>query len=234
MSRVYAVNLPAYFNWGSNPNTLGIDVIPGATTYALKIVHEHKEYAQEVEALSAIAKMAAKNSTSFYAIGAVPGSSSSKAALFDGGTWPLCKVDTRDVNPFEKYWWSSRKDNIDECGQEGGAIIMLYGRALDAESEWKEVVLGICNSLRLAHSANVLHCDIRRSNVLRFDYGWGLIDFGLSCLVDSQEPYQLINYGAQAAGAGPRVRRCLENNNDIYWTVADDYEMLLKMIDALP
>ena len=121
--------------------------------------------------------------------------------------------------------------NGDGTGEQGGAILMKYGYAKREEGDHSAVWLGVCKSLQFAHKANVLHCDIRRSNVLYFKgISWRLVDFGLSCLADDLERYDLeAESGAQAEGVGPRVKVCLEKGQPFNWTFDVDYEMLVQM-----
>ena len=94
---------------------------------------------------------------------------------------------------------------------------------------------GVCKSLSLAHSVGIFHCDLRRSNVLKFGADdFQLVDFGLSCSIQGEynDPYDLQRGGSQASSVGPRVRRLLDANTEVVWTAADDYEMLLHMMGA--
>lgn len=96
---------------------------------------------------------------------------------------------------------------------------------------------GVCRSLRLAHSVGILHCDLRLSNVLQFGANdFQLVDFGLSCTIEGKDndPYDLHSGGSQASGVGPRLRQMLHTSGQVVWTPADDYEMLLRMLDVLP
>ncbi len=91
---------------------------------------------------------------------------------------------------------------------------------------------GVCRSLRLAHSVGVLHCDLRLSNVLQFGTNdVQLVDFGLSCSFrENNNPYDLQSGSSQALSVGPRLRQLQSSGGPIYWTAADDYEMLLSML----
>ena len=108
---------------------------------------------------------------------------------------------------------------------------MKYGYAKKVQDgAMSDVWMGVSASLRVAHLAGILHCDIRESNLLFFDdIGWRLVDFGLSCKNDGN-PYDLkSDSGEQANGVGPRVKKCLAENQSFHWTIGDDYEMLMQM-----
>lgn len=115
--------------------------------------------------------------------------------------------------------------NLDLDG-DGGAIFVRVGTD-DSTVPWTDLVDGACESFRLAHSAGYLHCDIRRSNIMKFGNKWCLIDFGLSWVLSNSDAYEL-EPRAQLDGVGPRVRDCY--GQEIHWTIGDDYEMLLKML----
>jgi serine/threonine protein kinase len=113
----------------------------------------------------------------------------------------------------------------------GGVIFMRPGQ--QCELQTSGLCEGVCLSLRVAHAAGILHCDLRASNVLHFaGAGYQLIDFGLSCSIEGKNnaPYELHSRGSQAAAVGPRVRELFLTDDQVVWTVADDYEMMLGML----
>jgi hypothetical protein len=82
----------------------------------------------------------------------------------------------------------------------------------------------------------ILHCDLRRSNVLQFGTNdFQPVDFGLSCTVEGKHnnPYDLQASGLQASGVGPRLRQLLDTDGRVVWTAADDFDMLLHMLGVL-
>jgi serine/threonine protein kinase len=222
---------------GGGKREQGVNADPSAITYAVKVVQDTADFRREVDALEAIAAL---NPPDFYAVGAVP--MNGDPSLFrEGSGWVTGKSLTMP-NGIERWWWklsqplSELEGGVSE--PEGGVIFMQHGRSRFTDEPWDtSVVGGLCGSLRRAHSAGFLHCDIRESNVVYFQtLGWQLVDYGLSCRIDSNEVYDLAHAdveGAQARGAGPRVRRFLDFHERFHWTVADDYEMLLKMVGLL-
>lgn len=67
--------------------------------------------------------------------------------------------------------------------------------------------------------------------MVQFRFGWRLVDFGLSVKANSIEWYGISDKnGGQALALGPRLRDCLERNEQFIWKKADEYEMLCKML----
>jgi tRNA A-37 threonylcarbamoyl transferase component Bud32 len=98
---------------------------------------------------------------------------------------------------------------------------------------YETVMNGVHRSLRLLHAVGLLHCDIRTNNVMSFGehQSYQLIDMGLGCKIG--DPVQLIRDSVQFKSAGKTVTELRETCNSYVWTVADDYEMANKMLDAL-
>ena len=222
MSRVYAVMLPDNYTWGGE-RKIGIDSRHEAISYVVKVVEDTDTYQREFDALKL---MAANEPANFYALGGVP--ADSDAVLFGKASWFSVKVFLEDYCE-DSHWWELHG----VTSQEGGVIFMHAGVGLEESTKWNDVVDGICKSLRSAHKANLLHCDIRRSNVLKFGGEWRVVDFGLCCQLGAESPYSMQNYGAQAAGVGPRVRGLLDEKESITWRIANDYEMLLHMLKKM-
>ena len=131
-----------------------------------------------------------------------------------------------------EFWWDSFP-KTEEGG--GGAIIMRIGemsarKAFDQEHALsKSVCSDLIKSLQLAHLAGILQCDLRRSNFVRFQGTWQVIDYSLCAAVDSNTPYTMVP-GAQAECAGYRVKKKREENQTFKWTEKDDYQMLIENI----
>jgi len=222
MSRVYAVTMPEYYQWGNNQRILGINVATSCSaTYALKVVQSTEDYQREVDALDAVAKETASEKLEFYALG-----------CFEKGTGPKCFqghtswANLEVVTPSSRVdgWWEKDFD----LNGNGGVIFMRVG-INNKTVPWTDLVDGVSESLRLAHKAGYLHCDVRRSNIMKFGNKWCLIDFGLSCKLEDPNNYDL-EPGAQADSVGPRVKGCYRRNCPIHYTIGDDYEMLLTMM----
>jgi len=123
---------------------------------------------------------------------------------------------------------------------------MKCGTALPDElltRSW--IVKGVDRNLQFVHKCRYLHCDIRKENILLFEDGDGhqtpqLIDFGLSCKMDGDDPrvqchnnYLIFPASHQARSAGLRVQSLLKKNVHsqwIDWSVGDDYQMLLNLL----
>jgi hypothetical protein len=118
--------------------------------------------------------------------------------------------------------------------KKGGTIIMRCGD-LSAQAFDPKVVLpkniwaDLINSLDLAHKAGILQCDLRRSNFVRFNDSWQLVDYSLSCEANSENPDEM-EPGAQLECAGIGVRNLHKTNGPIYWTRIDDYQMLIANV----
>lgn len=213
-SVVYGVSLPIA--------SLSIDATK--IRYAVKVVREdYENYSRERDALKAIALV----DPSTYAIGYV--NQGGEAATFGLSIpWEKGEPIAAPKGEGDRWWWNLSKTNGNEEG--GGAIFMKYGRVPREGDDRSKICLGVCKSLQFAHEAGILHCDIRKSNILFFEgVGWRLVDFGLCCKND-ESPYDLTaDSGAQAEGVGPRVKTCLENKQPFYWRVGDDYEMQMQL-----
>jgi hypothetical protein len=227
MSRVYAVTKPKYYTWGGNQKTLGINATDSAT-YALKVVRGTTDYDREVAALTAVATETDSKKLDFYALGCFKNERIGSTRFAGHASWADLGIEK--PLPDANHWWGRRCFDRDEYG---GVIFMRVGID-DSTVPWTDLVGGACESLRLAHSAGYLHCDIRRSNIMKFRNKWCLIDFGLSLPLSksNSDAYEL-EPGAQADGVGPRVRGCYDQEENIHWTIGDDYEMLLKMLLSL-
>ena len=224
-SFVYGVTVPRYYEVSRGrtaANELGVNVSLGRITYAIKVIRSTLSYNRESEALRDIARGAGSE---FYALGCAP-CGAGPVQVF------LHKAldDVGEVLPYDGDfgWWNTIVAPVD-----GGVILMKHGdtTAKDAFAEDAALPLDVkkdlLNSLRHAHSAKVLHCDLRRENFVRFGGSWQVIDYGESVREGSTENYDL-TAGWQADRAGPRVRMMFLTKAEFQWHVADDYEMLIN------
>jgi len=86
-------------------------------------------------------------------------------------------------------------------------------------------------SLVAVHSAGIVHCDIRKSNILRFgddvkSKKYQLIDFDHAVDVNDEVTFR---EGEQFDSRGWRFRRS-DIGDKVSWGIADDYQMLLGML----
>jgi hypothetical protein len=109
----------------------------------------------------------------------------------------------------------------------GGCVIMRVGQAVHGGITWA-MVLGIGQSLSACFRADVFHCDIRKSNVMKFgEDDFQLIDFDHAVSRDNNE-FEL-HAGGQLDSLGPRL--CGEEaGTHVSWNATDDWGMLVKMI----
>ena len=226
-SIVYGVTVPQEYT-SLGKKLVGVEVTPSAITYAVKIIHDDDTFKTESAALRKIADAAGPNS-GFYALGCV--SRDGEATRFQSiNKWETGLRYTQTGN----FWWDRSYETVGN--ETGGAIIMRKGvetakRRFGAkEALPQNVCSDIVDSLQLAHSVGVLHCDLRRSNFVCFDDGtWQLIDYSLSADVDSRVPYSM-EAGAQADSAGNRVKGLYKEASPFCWTKDDDYQMLIANI----
>jgi serine/threonine protein kinase len=112
----------------------------------------------------------------------------------------------------------------------GGVILMKRGEKvpITLNNAW-EVAEGVMKSLRLTHSAKFCHCDIRPSNILKFEDGYQLVDYDLSNPFGTS--FRFVP-GALFDNRGSRLRDA-EVGQDVYWTAEDDYEMLIWILGSI-
>jgi hypothetical protein len=111
------------------------------------------------------------------------------------------------------------------CG--GGVIVMSKGQSVEITAEnIREVLIGVQKSLQLTHAVGLCHCDIRRSNILKFGDGFQLIDYDLSIGVGESFVFES---GALFDKRGHRLKS-FQLGDKVSWTPSDDYEMLLRFV----
>jgi len=113
--------------------------------------------------------------------------------------------------------------------QAGGVIFMIPGQPLEAKPNIGEVAQALCRSIRVSHAAQIAHCDVRRSNIVRFPSGLQLIDYGLSCKLGKS---QTLHFGSkQTQSAGWKVTSLMDKGvREVNWGVSDDYEMIITFL----
>jgi hypothetical protein len=213
---VYGVTVPRVYQSDRN-HIVGVNVTTKGFTYAVKIIRDDYIFQKESRALKKIAMVAGPNSN-FYALGSVPASGVPE--------WFCTIVEWEKGFQFKgsgHYWWDRSFDTVTK---KGGTIIMRCGdlsaQAFDPKvalpkNTWADLI----NSLDLAHKAGILQCDLRRSNFVRFNDSWQLVDYSLSCEANSENPDEM-EPGAQLECAGIGVRNLHNTNGPIYWTRIDD------------
>ena len=113
----------------------------------------------------------------------------------------------------------------------GGIIVMRPGDrdklrcTIDANGSIFSQLLA---SLKIAHKASILHCDISPSNCMKFGDDWQLIDYGLAVpMLDNGYGEVTIEENTyQRVCCGYRVQVLLKDVDKIRWTIEDDVEML--------
>lgn len=219
MDRVYLLNLPV------EAHGVPFKVLSGHndTSLALKVVGGDR-FGQEASALQ---KIAQENSVpGFYALGAVSPTSESVWFLETHQKHYAQRValssGVKELVDAKNAWWGKHYDF------EGGAIIMQAALSHQPSATRGQIVHGVKNILKVAHKLNIVHTDIRQSNILHFKTGWQLIDFGLSAKAGSE--VNLLKKSSRAGRCGERIRGLLEEtdqgNITCQWDFKDDIEML--------
>ena len=239
-SPVYAVTQMGKFQWGRKINEDGI-AMNKIGDFAMKLVENQQLFENEDVALSAIGEVAQKRSTQFYGLGSKEfkkkkddskeESEEDMLTVYNKEDWNVLVKGKRTRNGDSTGWWEF-KELSDASGPHYGAIVMMVGQPIENAACLDELARGVSASLELAHEAGYLHCDIRKSNLLRFNIGCRLVDFGLSCKTTGAGFYNL-GAGAQKDSVGHRIAECVDQGVQFEWTVADDYQMLLHMIAKL-
>lgn len=120
----------------------------------------------------------------------------------------------------------------------GGCVVMEPGtpiHTLRAKEDGKLWLTAVSRSLRDIHAAGYLHCDLRKSNTMRFGDTVHVIDFDLSVPVEDAI-VELERDSGQWNGAGVRIAdicRIIPLDNltaQVEWTPADDMEMATEAL----
>ena len=126
-------------------------------------------------------------------------------------------------------WWnySSRQFAV-----EGGCILMKCASKTLLEvvqaRDRNAAISAITKDLIHAHDCKIVHTDIRPANIMLFDYGWQLADWGLSGSAGSL--FHVQRGSSRSRRAGPRVReQLLLNKYVVKWDACDDWEMLIHL-----
>ena len=140
-------------------------------------------------------------------------------------------ADSNSNSNSQRGWWNPLvTEQLD-----GGVIVMKH-----AVHTAKPINPGeMYNSLAYLHHRNILHCDLRRSNMAYFgeEIGWKIIDFDLAVIKRRDATYvdTFIQRGSnQHICCGENIKTIIDNEaNDgkcVQWKAADDYAMLAKNI----
>ena len=123
----------------------------------------------------------------------------------------------------------------------GGVIIMRPGLRDKLSSIGDEnglIFSQLLQSLTVAHSVDILHCDISPHNCIKFeDDGWQVIDYSLATEITDKVGNYVSYFGTtvlyknsyQHKCCGYRVYEIVEavqERTTIDWTISDDLEML--------
>lgn len=224
MDRVYLLNLPV------EAHRSPFQVFANCASLALKVVGGDR-YTQEADALRKIAKSGGV--AGFYALGAAP---STEAVWFkkeekkeeDGATLFLSEL----AKVGHEGWWSTERSP-----QNGGVIIMRPAATNLPTGEGRgAIVAGVRRTLAAAHKLDIVHTDIRHSNILYFgavpgeenSEGWQLIDFGLSSKAGATIEVQANS--SRGRRCGVRILSLVNASKTAAiscdWEKGDDFEML--------
>lgn len=152
----------------------------------------------------------------------------------------LAKLDHPNVTRYYNTRYTRDIIYISLEVMEGGNLeqAIIKKRFLKQPKLIYNILLQICKGLSYLHSQNIIHRDIKASNILLCDDNWEspkikLGDFGLSCLMESSCYHQASNQ----SGAGDLFYRSPEAvAGQPYDTGDDDWAMgivLLEMISCL-
>eukprot|EP01041_Mallomonas_annulata_P007731 gene7731-15809_t len=219
-------------------------------TWAIKIVRDDSNFFRESKTLEKINSQWDHTGTNktFYALGALdckltPNRSWMSERLLVNVT-QVMKTISKKKRKFadmmaDGCWWSTLSEVIgeecegeEECkGEGGGAIFMKVGqRTLNQTYSNPQQILSIVGdeiftSLQAIHASNILHCDIRPCNIMKFDDGWQIIDFDLSC--KKGKKIKLIPDTGQFKYC-PEDAKALSVGEKVVWSKQYDNRMLLK------
>jgi tRNA A-37 threonylcarbamoyl transferase component Bud32 len=103
---------------------------------------------------------------------------------------------------------------------------MRFGRPLEGPIS-KDVIRGATRSLRALHGAGLCHTDCRKPNILSFEDGPQLVDFGLVCALDTEQEYEVSSH-SRAALFPQELQELLAKHKKVNyaWSKRDDMEML--------
>ena len=138
-------------------------------------------------------------------------------------------------------WFEFLQDDTDDDDPRIIVMLPAIRPSMKSELGGEAVFSQLLSSLTVAHSAGVLHCDVRSSNCLEFaEGGWQVIDYDLSVSADEGE-CKLYRESDQFKCAGEDVKAkyelvvtsrhpdgIYEREISIDWTVHDDVCMLFK------
>ncbi len=252
--------------------------------FALKVIPSRAQFEQEVQCITQINRYVNQHGgleyefPYFYAFGSKPWNGNyvshsvnepvvishikmSMPKVFGDSTGLVGSMTslTVDSTVSVKPWWLY--EPIPTMSLDGGVIVMLCGDfyhrvALDTV---KSMTHGVQYWLDIYHKANVLHRDIRLSNIMRFDHPplyrpfinqrmiasasnsclqWQLIDFNVGYCLAGTESHILTKIHrdtAQWKYAGWIVQQKIQENQlfghiEFPWKYSDDDQMLMDMV----
>eukprot|EP00597_Dinobryon_sp_UTEXLB2267_P002739 CAMPEP_0170072194 /NCGR_PEP_ID=MMETSP0019_2-20121128/9897_1 /TAXON_ID=98059 /ORGANISM="Dinobryon sp., Strain UTEXLB2267" /LENGTH=556 /DNA_ID=CAMNT_0010281051 /DNA_START=143 /DNA_END=1813 /DNA_ORIENTATION=- len=249
--RVYGVSFPRIYSSYAYWSTSALGCTANVASFAIKIFHREVKFRREAQYLERVKeqyhKLYEEDDICFYmlATGEVDTSKPSKVIeevshkqindytaqyIFSkiGTVVKNLKLRSKVYFP-EKCWdclMHSRSDNF------GGYILMRYGHKVHIDESNKAAIAdSVMKSLEAAHAVGIVHCDIRPSNILRFEdeadrNKYQLIDFGHA--VDTNDEVKFrdrIQYECR----GRRFRRNFIGDK-VSWGTEDDYQMLVRML----
>jgi serine/threonine protein kinase len=218
MDRVYLLHLPVQHASGNEWH-----VSAKVASLAFKVVGDER-FAQEASAVKRIAE--SNKIAGFYALGA----SSSDDVWFQTRSGVPEFYIPPQLECEYKGWWTHEHKQPEDKG-----VIIMRPAQRGKEPTWNDrakLFDDVKKTLKVAHELQIVHTDIRASNILYFGEGdsgaWQLIDFGLSCALGST--VSLERDSSRAKRSGQRIKRIMEESGDaninVEWTTNDDYSML--------
>lgn len=138
-----------------------------------------------------------------------------------------------ETNPFgERAWWKPRlPENQDQT------ILMKCGRKRKPnQNNITQVVRDVEVCLYFIHGAGLVHTDLRKKNIVKFDDHWQVIDFDHACKVGTCTVLSRQGGQYQCAGSYLNARQDptnLTQSLQHHWQTIDDYQMLHNLIFSI-
>jgi hypothetical protein len=113
-------------------------------------------------------------------------------------------------------------------GVAGGTLVMRPGELVPLSNAILESWCGcVFRDLQIVHDAGYVHCDVRPSNVLKFDHHYRLIDYDLA--LDKKNSEFTFKPGSQFEYR-PAQYKHAQVGDKITWTPQDDISMITAVI----
>lgn len=124
-------------------------------------------------------------------------------------------------------WWENISFNESNANK-FWIITMKVCNLLDSyNTNWTQLFVQIYEQLSLAHSINIVHCDLRSSNIMVLDNSYVLIDWDLSTRINV---HQQLHRGARYEERPVSLISTSPHDKNVIWTPKDDFAMLSELV----